>query len=287
MWEGATLAIKRGYGGVPHDMPNSSRRQARYWIATIPRDDWEPCLPTDAQFLTGQPEIGAGGFRHHQVLVYYSQKKSLAQVKRSFGLSGMFVEPTRSRAAEEYVHKAETRDGEPYEFGQRSFQRNNSTDWDRIRDLAKQGRIGDVPSEVFIRYYRTLRTIAADHAQPVAMERTVRCFYGATGTGKTRRAWEEAGEHAYIKDPRSKFWCGYKGESNVIIDEFRGGIDIAHLLRWLDRYPVRVETKGASMPLSARSIWITSNLHPESWFPDVDAATRDALLRRMEIILIE
>jgi len=34
---------------------------------------------------------------------------------------------------------------------------------------------------------------------------------------------------------------GYRGQEHVVFDEFRGGIDISHVLRWFDRYPVIVE----------------------------------------------
>jgi len=56
------------------------------------------------------------------------------------------------------------------------------------------------------------------------------------------------------------------------------------MLRWLDRYPVSVETKGGAMPLAARTIWITSNLDPRMWYPELDADTLAALLRRLNII---
>lgn len=131
--------------------------------------------------------------------------------------------------------------------------------------------------------YRTLRAISADFAQPVGMERACDVFWGSTGTGKSRRAWEEAGLAAYPKDPRTKFWCGYQGQEHVVLDEFRGGIDIGHLLRWLDRYPVIVEVKGSSTCLNAKKVWITSNLSPEQWYPDADAVTVAALMRRLNI----
>jgi len=108
-------------------------------------------------------------------------------------------------------------------------------------------------------------------------------FWGRTGTGKSHRAWDQAGAQAYVKDPRTKWWCGYRGQENVIIDEFRGVIDISHLLRWLDRYPVLVEVKGGSRPLCARKFWITSNLDPREWYPGLDADTLAALLRRLNI----
>lgn len=115
------------------------------------------------------------------------------------------------------------------------------------------------------------------------MERTISVFWGRTGTGKSKRAWEEAGLDAYPKDPRTKFWDGYRSHRFVVIDEFRGGIDIAHFLRWCDRYPVLVEVKGGATALRAEHIWITSNLDPRNWYPELDSETVDALLRRINI----
>lgn len=112
------------------------------------------------------------------------------------------------------------------------------------------------------------------------MVRTVHVFWGATGTGKTRRAWEEAGNLAYPKVPATKFWDGYQGQSNVIIDEFCGQIDITNLLRWCDRYPCIVEIKGSATVLRAERIWITSNLDPSDWYPNATEEQRRALRRR-------
>ena len=75
------------------------------------------------------------------------------------------------------------------------------------------------------------------------MERVVRVYVGPTGVGKSRRAWDEAGFDAYPKDPNTKFWDGYQGQPHVVMDEFRGKIDISNILRWTDQYPVSVETK--------------------------------------------
>lgn len=69
-----------------------------------------------------------------------------------------------------------------------------------------------------------------------------------------------------------------------MVDEFRGVIDVAQLLRWLDRYPVIVEIKGSSVVLKAKKIWFTSNLSPEDWYPGLDSATKEALLRRFTLI---
>lgn len=56
------------------------------------------------------------------------------------------------------------------------------------------------------------------------------------------------------------------------------------MLRWLDRYPVNIETKGSGTVLKARRVWITSNVDPRDWYKE--KATEEqiaALLRRMSI----
>lgn len=156
-------------------------------------------------------------------------------------------------------------------------------DWDAIWQLAIDGKLDEIPAEVRVQNYRTLRTIRADYAKPVGMVRTCTVLWGATGTGKSQRAWAEAGLESYPKDPNTKFWDGYTGQKHVVVDEFRGSISISHLLRWLDRYPVMVEIKGSAVPLQAEHFWITSNLDPRCWYPELDQETRDALLRRLNI----
>lgn len=157
-------------------------------------------------------------------------------------------------------------------------------DWEAIRDAAKRGDLDSIPADLYCRYYGSFKRIATEHLQPVAVERRVVVYWGFTGVGKSRRAWDEAGLEAYPKDPRTKFWDGYRDQKYVVMDEFRGAIDIGHILRWFDRYPTIVEVKGSSTVLKAERFWITSNLHPRMWYPGLDDATLDALLRRIEII---
>lgn len=272
-----------------------TRRQGIYWLLTINEDEHGEFgfNPQDyasndrIAYIKGQLERGHGtGRRHYQVLVVLRRKGSLSTIKDLFG-DRTHAELSRSSAANDYVWKEDTRIGEPFEYGSLPVQRNNQKDWDRIWDLAKAGQIDAIPSDIRITHYRTLRTIKADFAVPEAMVRRCIVFCGRTGTGKSRRAWEEAGLSAYPKDPRSKFWDGYRDQKHVVIDEFRGSIDISHMLRWLDRYPCIVEIKGASTVLVAETIWITSNLHPDYWYQDIDPATRDALFRRLEITIFE
>lgn len=260
-------------------------KQARYWLLTIPQHDFLPYLPPNAKYIKGQLERGNDtGYLHWQVLVIFSTKLRLGGVKLTFG-DTVHAEPSRSSAANEYVWKDDTRiDNTQFELGTKPFQRSDSVDWDNVRAAAIEGRLADIPSDLFVRYYGNLKRIGVDNCKPLAITREIQVYWGPTGVGKSRRAWEQAGIDAYPKDPRSKFWDGYRGQQHVVIDEFRGDIDIAHLLRWFDRYPVIVEVKGSSVVLAATKFWITSNIPPRSWYPNVDEATLQALLRRLNVM---
>ncbi len=269
--------------------------QARYWILTVPVSDdgWKPSsfddgLPDQIHYCKGQEEEGEeGGYRHYQLIAYFRRKVRMGTVKSIFG-SRAHCEPTRSIAAREYVWKESTRiDGSQFEYGELVVRRGNQEDFELVRRLSIEGRFLEIPPDIFVRYYCNIRRIAADFARPVPVEKRIRVYCGKTGTGKSRRAWEEASLDAYPKNPTSKFWCGYQGQKKVVIDEFRGAIDISHMLRWLDRYPVLVEIKGSSTPLICDEIWITSNLEPQYWYPTLDEDTLAALLRRLEITVFE
>lgn len=261
-----------------------SSPQGRYWLLTIPHHDFLPFLPTNVVYLRGQLERGNNtGYLHWQLLVAFNSKVRLNAIKNTFGQS-CHAELSRSSAADEYVWKDDTRvEGTQFELGKRAFKRNSQTDWSSVLSEAKRGRLDTIPPDIVVRHYGNLRRIAMDNLQPVAQEREIKVYWGPTGVGKSRLAWSEATLDAYPKDPRTKFWDGYRGQEHVVIDEFRGGIDIAHLLRWFDRYPVNVEIKGAATTLKATKIWITSNLSPEEWYPDLDEQTKQALLRRLQI----
>nr|WAE43074.1 MAG: replication associated protein [Cressdnaviricota sp.] len=261
-------------------------RSGCHWILTVPEDDWTPPgeLVPALSYLRGQLEIGAGGFRHWQVYAVLGRKSTLGVVKGLFSAT-THAELTRSQAARSYVWKEDTRvEGTQFELGTLPFRRQEQTDWDKVVQDAKAGEFSSIPSDVLVRCYHQLRSLRNDFAKPVAQLRECRVYWGPTGTGKSRRAWDEAGLDSFPKDPRTKWWDGYADQTHVIIDEFRGSIDIAHLLRWLDRYPVRVEAKGQSLPLRASKFWITSNICPTMWYPDLDDETKAALMRRLDIV---
>lgn len=137
--------------------------------------------------------------------------------------------------------------------------------------------IADEEFELWVRYYRAfekflvMKTPARNHAVEVHV------VQGPTGTGKSRWAMESF-PGAYWKQ-RSNWWDGYAGHDTVIIDEFYGWLPFDLLLRICDRYPLLVETKGGQMQFVAKTIVITTNALPSSWYKS--CAYFPALVRRI------
>lgn len=198
-------------------------RQARYWLLTIPADGWQresvASLPSDLCYVRGQLERGEQtGFLHWQVLASFSRKVSLRHVKSIFGHPS-HAEPSRSQAAREYVWKEDTRvDGTQFEYGEFAVRRNNRTDWETVWQRAIDGQYLDIPANIRVQNYASIRRITSDFGVARALERNIFVFIGPTGTGKSRRAWTEAGLEAYPKAPTTKFWDGYHGQQHGIFN---------------------------------------------------------------------
>lgn len=263
-------------------------KQFRFFLLTIPFDDWKQPeqLADDLRCLRGQAECGRGtaedessGYKHWQIVAHFKSAVTLTRAKESFCPTA-HIEPSRSSAANEYVFKDETYiHGTRFQLGKPALNRKSAKDWESIYEAAKEGKFDDIPKDVLIRSYSQLKRISVDNIKPEGIEKLVYVYWGETGAGKSRKAWELA-PNAYPKDPRTKTWDGYQGEENVIIDEFRGGIDIGHILRWLDRYPVIVDVKYSATVLRCKTIYITSNLNPDYWYQNLDRESLDALRRR-------
>jgi len=260
---------------------------SRYYILTLPANRHVfsfHTLPDGVSYIKGQLEMSnETNLLHWQFVLCLERRRRSSFVRSLF--PGSHVEVSRSAAANDYVWKDDTAiEGTRFELGRLPINRNSKNDWEAIWEQAKSGEIDRIPADVRVRSYSTLRRIEKDYMQPTALERTCKVYWGRTGTGKSRRAWAEATLEAYPKDPNTKFWDGYSGQENVVIDEFRGSISISHLLRWLDRYPVIVEIKGGACVLRGTRFWITSNISPREWYPQLDEETYGALVRRLEII---
>jgi len=261
--------------------------QARYWILTIPASSWSAptVLPSGVVWLRGQQEIGEGtGYAHWQLFAAFDKKTRTAGVKTRF-TNDTHCEPSRSEAAEAYVFKEDTAvAGTRFELGQKKLNRNNETDWARVKELAKGGKVDEIEPDIFVRYYNNLKSIAKDNMKkPDDLDDVSGIWlYGPPGVGKSRKARADY-PNAYYK-MCNKWWDGYKLEDNVVIDDLDLNHKVLghHLKIWSDRYSYIAEAKGGAMHIRPKKIVVTSNYSIAEIFEE--PALRAAIERRFTVI---
>lgn len=258
------------------------------WCFTLnnwTEEERQAILNYDCKYVVVGKELGKEGTEHLQGFIVFKDNKRLSACK--VVNSRAHWELCKGTAAQN--NKYCTKDFDYEERGDMPKSRkeigaDEKARWLDVIRAAIDGTIKDDYPAEYVRYHNAVEKIHAKHKKPEQRVVQTKVYWGSTGVGKSHAANEEAGPDTYRKNPRSVFWQGYQGETNVIIDEFRGGIDIAHLLNWLDKWPCTVEIKGSSTPLMATKFWITSNIAPREWYPEADSETMDALLRRLEVV---
>lgn len=109
-------------------------------------------------------------------------------------------------------------------------------------------------------------------------------YFGPTGKGKTRTAFEMVNKDSYwMSSENLKWFDGYCGQKDVIIDDFRGDFATFHfLLRLLDIYPLQVPVKGGFVRWSPERIFITCPYAPKDVYTGIE--DKKQLYRRISEI---
>lgn len=259
--------------------------RARGWCFTInnyTEDELAHLDVIECRYLCRGLERGEKGTPHIQGVIYWDNPKTLKAAKAEIGARAHL------EAMKGTIEEASTyckKDGNFTERGEKPTQ-GKRTDLTRIRETIQQGggmaTVMDLCdnyqqakyAEMYLKYKEPGRT----------WKPNVTWLWGETGAGKTRLATEmAAGRRTWISARNLKWWEGYDGHEVVIIDDFRKDFCTFHeLLRILDRYEYRVETKGSSRQLLAKDIIITSCYPPESVYDTREDVGQ--LLRRIDAI---
>lgn len=134
----------------------------------------------------------------------------------------------------------------------------------------------------FVRYHKGLGAYMALADSPRQGTCETWVFIGPPGTGKSHKA-KEMFPNAYYKSPQTKWWDGYNGETEVILDEHNSAwFTWDYLLRLIDPIclPFQVELKGSTRHLKATKFIFTCNKDPRDWYEN--PANMPALLRRIQ-----
>ena len=107
---------------------------------------------------------------------------------------------------------------------------------------------------LYVKYAKNWNDLSLQFSRPRQLgAKKVLWFYGPTGTGKTREAYDlcmQDGREPFVLGPANgRWWDGYQHTAGldstipVIMDEFRGDLKMGYMLQLLDRYRMKVEFK--------------------------------------------
>lgn len=140
---------------------------------------------------------------------------------------------------------------------------------------------------VFVRHERSLKSAMCTWGKRRSAMPKVVLLIGPSGSGKSRwvdRVYPRRYRMTFGNGGNSAWFDGYNGEDVIELSEFRGQLQLAFMLDLLDRYELKVQTKGGTTQCVSSTIVITSNEEPSEWYPAME--NRDEklkpLLRRIE-----
>lgn len=216
---------------------------------------------------------------HYHAFIYYKNDRSFSKMKKLFPRAHIEV-CKKPKECREYCMK----DGDYVEFGEMIHQ-GKRNDLQEVRKvLADTGKMRDVVNvATSYQSVRMAETILKYHEKPRNWKPKVYWFYGATGTGKSKTAYEILGSDCYTTLDTGKWWEGYDGHENVHIEDMRRDFMKFHqLLKLLDRYAYRIECKGGSRQFLAKNIIITSCFSPYEMYETREDIQQ--LIRRIDEI---
>lgn len=236
------------------------------------------------------PETGTP---HLQGFVTFQNQKAFSAVKKLPGFARAHLEVMKGSHEQnmEYITKE---DKNPYMRGEIP-QPGKRNDIHRVVERICGGEDLDTMvtepevAAVFVKYSRGFTALQSKLIKPREDPPKILWLYGATGTGKTRCAYEFAADNGlslWVSNSTLSWFDGYRGQPVALFDDYRpekGTFNF--ILRLWDRYAIDVPIKGGFTKWVPKIIFITSPKCPrDTWSLRVEEDLQQ-LDRRMSHII--
>lgn len=262
-----------------------AKRSYCFTLNNYTEDDETRIQAIVCRYLIYGRETGESGTPHLQGYIEFKNAVRPSTINRKLG-GRAHTEARRgspSQAAD-YCKK----DGDYFEKGSIS-QQGRRTDLVSLYQRVKEGKtdseiLEELPG-TFLKYSKAVTTArcvlaaaSGSRFQPVE----VNVFWGEPGSGKTRACMEADPDLFWVPNTSPVWWDGYCGQETILLDDFYGWIKYGRLLNLLDGYRFRLPVKGGFTWKAWKRVYITSNMHPDSWYQTVQ--DKRALNRRISSI---
>lgn len=260
---------------------NNTRARAYSWTYNNPDctgEEWlfylKTCFTVQPDYIVFQLEQGENETPHFQGFIHFPRQVAFSTLKNKCPAMHIEVSEYDAETNTTYCTKEDGRLSGPWIFG----------------DCPKQGKRNDLAAacsmidagKSLVEVARDMPTVYARNAKGLYAYKTmtrpqpasrgfkpkVILYIGPTGTGKTRRA---VAEHpmAFVKRMRPMQWDGYIDQETIILDEFTGAtskMELNTLLGLTDWYAMILDVKFMTTYSNAKTIIVTTNIHPRGWY---------------------
>lgn len=247
---------------------STKRKQRSYfitfWTHAYPRQliDKPQCL----YMCTCEDETKDGKYHGH-AFVYFKNPVSMNCIKRLFGNECHLEKPHKNSECIAYVLDNTKRKHDFNEVGTRPMD-NGVHKMEEILQCDSVSEVMEQYPDTYIRYRKGIIDLMEHKKAKQRYFKQPEVIYicGSTGKGKTRRAFEDGAVNVTYENGFFSDW----GDARCIcIEEFRGQIPYAEMLKLLDGYHnyYFVNIKGGQKYIDLDKIYITSPYCIEDCYP--------------------
>lgn len=280
---------------------NAANKRAKNWCFTLNNyvmEDQEfliSLFPDTFVALCFGREVGEQGTPHLQGTFVLKNAKTLSAIKKMLDHRFHLEQTIDIASAVKYCKK----DGDFVELGVWPEQSPSTRGkkggqmeidrWDEIKRNAQLGNFDAIPSREYCLHLNALQKVHDVYQFDRVFQDTdlqMLWLVGPSGSGKSRwarRVFNTGPFEPFLK-LHNKWWDGYKGQENVLIDDLgQNGVKLAdHIKQWADRYQFPAERKGGAFTIRPKRLIITSNYEIVQLFPEKE--NYEPLYRRFSVL---
>lgn len=261
--------------------------QSRRWCFTSYTDKLEINTKGVKYYIFQGEECPQTKKRHWQGYIVLERGQRMSYVKKALNDEKAHLEVAKGTDEQciAYCSKKESQICAPVEWGTKPLAKTRQgkrNDLEEVTAKLAEYKPGSVISwetialqyptvmaryEKFISKLASVRGLRLALMSPdgdISLRRTemtpISIIYGKTGSGKTTHV--KSIKDSYWKNQDNKWWDGYDGQENVIINEWTcpDSMNMLSLLRLSDHAPLKLEIKGGMIDFISKHIYITTNI---------------------------
>lgn len=265
-------------------------KQIRNFVFTINHpqiEDFDGLFAIAAVYMIIGEEVGESGTNHLQGYIELTKRVTFGKLKAL--IPRAHIEPRAGTQAQAITYCK--KEGKYYEFGKPRKQ-GSREDITAIREFISEGNnlrglfLSDGEINLNANTIRIAEKLFKYFEPPRDYKPTVLWLYGATGCGKTYTARELLPKAYFYANSTGKWWNGYDGHQDIIIDDIREeNFPFVSLLGLLDRYPYQVEDKGSIREFRGKRIIITAPTGPAETYGST-LEDMEQLRRRIDHVIM-